>query len=274
MAEGAGALVLESLAHARARGAEVLGVVEGCGEVADGFHRTRSSPDGKPIIACMRKALADAGLAPDAIGYVNAHGTGTPENDKMEWVGLVGGVRRAGGVDPDLVEQVDDRPHADRGRDGGGDLHCADDAAWAAAADDQLRHSRSGAAGGLRAERCARGAGGACDFEFVRVWRAECLPGARARRPAQEGLGVARLVIGGRRGIGAAVVRTPCARGMAVTYTYRTEPATSPHRRCGAFRWTSPIVTRWTLSPRPGEVGRPGTRWCRWAAPPTTRWRQ
>jgi 3-oxoacyl-[acyl-carrier-protein] synthase II len=88
MAEGAGALVLESLAHARARGAVILGVVEGCGEAADGFHRTRSSPDGKPIVACMTRALADAGLRPDAVGYVNAHGTGTPENDKMEWVGI------------------------------------------------------------------------------------------------------------------------------------------------------------------------------------------
>jgi len=88
MAEGAGALVLESLTAARARGATVLAVVEGCGEVADGFHRTRSSPDGKPIIACMRNALADAGLAPEAVGYINAHGTGTPENDKMEWVGV------------------------------------------------------------------------------------------------------------------------------------------------------------------------------------------
>jgi 3-oxoacyl-[acyl-carrier-protein] synthase II len=88
MAEGAGALVLESLAHARARGAEVLGVLAGTGEMADSFHRTRSSPDGKPIIACMRRAIADAGLAPDDIGYVNAHGTGTPENDKMEWLGL------------------------------------------------------------------------------------------------------------------------------------------------------------------------------------------
>ena len=88
MAEGAGALVLESLESARARGATILGVIEGCGEAADGFHRTRSSPDGKPIIACMRNALADAGLSPDDIGYVNAHGTGTPENDKMEWVGV------------------------------------------------------------------------------------------------------------------------------------------------------------------------------------------
>jgi 3-oxoacyl-[acyl-carrier-protein] synthase II len=88
MAEGAGALVLESLAHAKARGATILGVVEGCGEMADSFHRTRSSPDGKPIIACIHHALEDAGLAPDTIGYVNAHGTGTPENDKMEWLSL------------------------------------------------------------------------------------------------------------------------------------------------------------------------------------------
>jgi 3-oxoacyl-[acyl-carrier-protein] synthase II len=88
MAEGAGALVLESLAHAKARGAPILGVVEGCGETGDGFHRTRSSPDGKPIIACMQHALDDAGLAPGAIGYINAHGTGTPENDKMEWIGV------------------------------------------------------------------------------------------------------------------------------------------------------------------------------------------
>ena len=88
MAEGAGALVLESLAHAKARGATILSIMEGCGEQADGFHRTRSSPDGKPIIACMQHALEDAGLGPDAIGYINAHGTGTPENDKMEWVGV------------------------------------------------------------------------------------------------------------------------------------------------------------------------------------------
>jgi 3-oxoacyl-[acyl-carrier-protein] synthase II len=88
MAEGAGALVLESLEHARARGARILGVVEGCGEKADGFHRTRSSPDGRPIIACLREALEDAGAAPDSVGYINAHGTGTPENDKMEWLGV------------------------------------------------------------------------------------------------------------------------------------------------------------------------------------------
>jgi len=88
MAEGAGALVLESWEHATARGATILGVVEGCGEMADSFHRTRSSPDGAPIIGCIRNALDDAGVTPADVQYVNAHGTSTPENDKMEYVGL------------------------------------------------------------------------------------------------------------------------------------------------------------------------------------------
>jgi 3-oxoacyl-[acyl-carrier-protein] synthase II len=84
MAEGAAALVLESLESAKARGAKILGVIEGCGEMADSFHRTRSSPDGKPTIGCIRNAIRDAGLTPEDIDYVNPHGTGTPENDKME----------------------------------------------------------------------------------------------------------------------------------------------------------------------------------------------
>jgi 3-oxoacyl-[acyl-carrier-protein] synthase II len=56
--------------------------------MADSFHRTRSSPDGKPIVGCIRNAIADAGLTPDDIDYVNPHGTGTPENDKMECLGV------------------------------------------------------------------------------------------------------------------------------------------------------------------------------------------
>jgi 3-oxoacyl-[acyl-carrier-protein] synthase II len=88
LAEGASALVLESLDHARARGARVLGILEGYGEKSDSFHRTRTSPDGKPIIATMKKALDDAGVAPEDIDYINAHGTSTPENDKMEHLGV------------------------------------------------------------------------------------------------------------------------------------------------------------------------------------------
>src|SRR3989442_1319518 len=88
MAEGAAALVLESYDSAVARGAKILGVLAGCGEMADSFHRTRSSPDGKAIIGCIRNAITDAGLAPDDIDYINPHGTGTPENDKMEYLGI------------------------------------------------------------------------------------------------------------------------------------------------------------------------------------------
>ena len=93
MAEGAGALVLESYDAAKARGAKILGLVEGCGEMTDAFHRTRSSPDGKPIIGCIANAISDAGLTPNDIDYVNAHGTSTPENDKMEYLGCVTRIR-------------------------------------------------------------------------------------------------------------------------------------------------------------------------------------
>ncbi|BCH54212.1 beta-ketoacyl-ACP synthase [Agrobacterium vitis] len=85
IAEGAATLVLESLEAAIARGAKVLGIMKGCGEKADHFHRTRSSPDGGPAIATIRAALEDAGLTDQGIGYINAHGTSTPENDKMEY---------------------------------------------------------------------------------------------------------------------------------------------------------------------------------------------
>ncbi len=88
MAEGAGAIVLENLDHARARGAKILGFVRGIGEKADDFHRTRSKPDGSAVIGAIRKVLDDAGMTPDAIDYVNAHGTATPENDKMECMAL------------------------------------------------------------------------------------------------------------------------------------------------------------------------------------------
>lgn len=88
MAEGAGALVLESLQSAVARGAAILGLIRGCGEMADDYHRTRSKPDGSAIIGAMQRALDDACIDPSEIDYVNAHGTSTPENDKMEFLSL------------------------------------------------------------------------------------------------------------------------------------------------------------------------------------------
>ena len=88
IAEGAGALVLEDYDAAKARGATIHAIVRGIGEKADDFHRTRSKPDGSAIIGAMQITLDDAGMAPDTIDYVNAHGTGTPENDKMEAMSL------------------------------------------------------------------------------------------------------------------------------------------------------------------------------------------
>lgn len=88
MAEGSAAFVIESYDAARMRGAEILGVVRGCGECADDFHRTRSKPNGIPIVTAIRRALDDAGCGIEEIDYINAHGTGTPENDKMEYLAL------------------------------------------------------------------------------------------------------------------------------------------------------------------------------------------
>jgi 3-oxoacyl-[acyl-carrier-protein] synthase II len=84
VAEGAGILVLESLEHARARGARPLAEVIGYGAGADAFHITAPAPGGEGAMRCMQQALADAGVAPDAVGYINAHGTATQYNDASE----------------------------------------------------------------------------------------------------------------------------------------------------------------------------------------------
>jgi 3-oxoacyl-[acyl-carrier-protein] synthase II len=84
MGEGAGLLVLEELEHARKRGAKVHAELTGYGCTSDAFRVTDSHPEGRGAIACMRAALADAGLPAGAIGYVNAHGTSTPLNDRAE----------------------------------------------------------------------------------------------------------------------------------------------------------------------------------------------
>lgn len=88
MAEGSAALVLETLEHAKNRGAKILGVIRGVGEKADKFHRTRSSPDGIPVITAIKAALEDANVGNEGIDYINAHGTSTPENDRMEYNSL------------------------------------------------------------------------------------------------------------------------------------------------------------------------------------------
>jgi 3-oxoacyl-[acyl-carrier-protein] synthase II len=88
MGEGAGVLVLESLEHARARGARIYCELAGYAATCDAYHITQPDPEGKGLSMAMRRALAAAGLEPSAIDYINAHGTSTPYNDKFETLAI------------------------------------------------------------------------------------------------------------------------------------------------------------------------------------------
>jgi 3-oxoacyl-[acyl-carrier-protein] synthase II len=88
MGEGAGVLVLEEAEAARRRGAEVIGELVGYGATADAYHLTAPEPSGAAAARAIELALADAGLTPEQIDYVNAHGTSTPLNDATETLAL------------------------------------------------------------------------------------------------------------------------------------------------------------------------------------------
>ena len=82
--EGGGALVLETEEHALARGAKIYAEIRGCGNTDDAYHVTAPHPEGRGAIACMKQAIAEAGINPSDIGYINAHGTATNKGDTVE----------------------------------------------------------------------------------------------------------------------------------------------------------------------------------------------
>jgi len=84
LAEGAGVLLMESLPHARKRGADILAEVAGFGMTSDAYHLTAPHPEGRGAIQAMRLALQDAALNPEDVDYINAHGTSTELNDALE----------------------------------------------------------------------------------------------------------------------------------------------------------------------------------------------
>ncbi|MDB5340503.1 MAG: 3-oxoacyl-(acyl-carrier-protein) synthase [Planctomycetaceae bacterium] len=88
LGEGAGMVILEELEHALARGAHIWGEISGYGSTADAFRITDTHPEGRGAVSCINMALRDASLNPDDIHYINAHGTSTEVNDKVETLAI------------------------------------------------------------------------------------------------------------------------------------------------------------------------------------------
>src|SRR5271165_632782 len=218
MAEGAGALVLESMESARARGRDTG---------RDRWQRRACRGLSPHALVARRQAdhrddEARAGRRWARAGRDRLHQRARHRHAGERQDGVAGGVRRvrrARARTPDQQQQVDDRAHAVGGRRHRSRVHGPHAARGRAAADDQLPRARSGDPDRLRAQsrtahkRAARG------VQQLRLRRAERLAGDLGRAAVMRA-----LVIGGRRGIGAAVVRALAARSWGVTYTYRTEP--------------------------------------------------
>jgi 3-oxoacyl-[acyl-carrier-protein] synthase II len=88
MGEGAGVIVLESLEHAEARGANIIAEIVGYGSTCDAYHITSPAPDGSGAAKAMKQAIDEAGIKPEDVSYINAHGTSTSLNDQFETIAI------------------------------------------------------------------------------------------------------------------------------------------------------------------------------------------
>ncbi len=153
LGEGAGMVVLEELERAKARGAKIYGEIVGYGSTADAFRITDTHPEGRGAIACIKMALADAGI--ERVDYINAHGTSTTVNDKVESLAI----KQVFGEDAYTHSGLQHQEH-----DGAPDRRGGSDRAHSlpvglarpgGAADDQLRDARPRVRSGLRAQSVA-----------------------------------------------------------------------------------------------------------------------
>ena len=181
LGEGAGVLVLEEEEGARERGARILGRLAGYASTSDAYHLTAPEPGGRGAARAIGLALADAGLEPADVAYVNAHGTSTPLNDRAETEAIKAALGERASAVPVSSHEVRDRPPARGRRRGGGDSHPARAARPDRPADAELRGARRGPRPRLRARKGAAAAG-------RRRARGGNLERVRLRRPQRRAL--------------------------------------------------------------------------------------
>ena len=173
LGEGGGMLVLEALDHARARGAAIYGEVAGQASTADAFRLTDCHDEGRGAVAAMRLALADSGLNPEDVDYVNAHGTSTKVNDSVETLALEARARRPRAEGARVEHQEHDRSSDRRRRGRRGDRLPAGDPRRSRAADHQSRQPGRRLRPRLRRSRGARPFRRRRDVQQLRIRWAE-----------------------------------------------------------------------------------------------------
>ncbi len=176
MGEAGSMIVIEELERARARGAKIYAELLGYGVSSDATHVSDPDPTGQSPARALAMAFADAGITPDEVGYVNAHGTSTPVGDIAETrvIKLALGEEKASPNAGLLHEGRDRSLPRGRGR-GRGDVHDPRARARRSPADDQPGDARPGVRPRLRPERRARRAGRDRRVELVRLRRAQCV---------------------------------------------------------------------------------------------------